>query len=583
MKRRQLLGAGLALAGAALIDRPAVAAAVQRARPGMPGWPSETDWRALKQATGGRLSAVSLPDLAGPKAKNLLSNPFYLADQPGLSEHSGWLDAWRSSPSAYAVAAENVADVVAAVRFARTHNLRLVIKGRGHSFFGGSNAPDSLLLWTRRMDDVTVHDAFTPVGSKAVPVPAVSCAAGAMWLHAYQAVSVGSGRYVQGGGCTTVGVAGLVQGGGFGSFSTGFGTAAASLLEAEIVTADGKVRVVNHAREPDLFWALKGGGGGSFGVVTRLTLATHKLPQVFGAVRLTLRAHSEDAFRRLLACFIDLYAANLFNPHWGEQVTAEFGNRFEVAMVFQGLTQDEAAAAWKPLLDFVSANSADYEGHGSFAVTAIPARSYWDAGVMRRTPGTIVSDPRPGAAPTDFSWPGDETVGGLWYAYSSAWMPAALLTPRNQSRLVDAWFAASRRWPVALQFSKGLASAPEAAIAASRETSTNPDMLDAFALAIIAVAGPPAFPGMPQPNLATARFLAGQVQASMKALRVVAPDTGAYINECDYFQSDWQRAFWGPNYPRLARIKRRYDPDGLFTVHHGVGSEAWSADGFTRA
>jgi hypothetical protein len=108
-------------------------------------------------------------------------------------------------------------------------------------------------------------------------------------------------------------------------------------------------------------------------------------------------------------------------------------------------------------------------------------------------------------------------------------------------------------------------------------------MLHAFALAIIAVAGPPAFPGMPQPNLALARLLAAQVRVSMKALRVAAPDTGSYVNECDYFQADWQRAFWGPNYRRLARIKRRYDPDGLFTVHHGVGSEAWSADGFTRA
>ncbi|HLZ84628.1 MAG TPA: FAD-binding protein, partial [Caulobacteraceae bacterium] len=343
MKRRQLLGGGLALAGAALTDRPAVAAAVQRARPGAHGWPSAADWDTLRQATGGRLSPVSLPDLASPEAKTLLSNPFYLADHPGLAQHSGWLDAWRSSPSAYAVAAENVADVAAAVRFARAHNLRLVIKGRGHSFFGGSNAPDSLLIWTRRMDGVTVHDAFTPVGSKAAPVPAVSCGAGAMWLHAYQAVSVGAGRYVQGGGCTTVGVAGLVQGGGFGSFSTNFGSAAASLLEAEIVTADGKVRVVNRVREPDLFWALKGGGGGTFGVVTRLTLATHELPQVFGAVRLTLHAHSDDAFRRLLAGFIDLYAANLFNRHWGEQVTAEFGNRLDVAMVFQGLTQGEAA------------------------------------------------------------------------------------------------------------------------------------------------------------------------------------------------------------------------------------------------
>jgi len=96
------------------------------------------------------------------------------------------------------------------------------------------------------------------------------------------------------------------------------------------------------------------------------------------------------------------------------------------------------------------------------------------------------------------------------------------------------------------------------------------------------MAGAPAFPGMPQPNLALARFLAAQVQASMKALRVAAPDTGAYVNECDYFQDDWQRAFWGPNYPRLAAIKRRYDPDGLFFVHHGVGSEGWSADGFTH-
>ena len=65
MKRRQLLGAGLALAGAALTDRPAVAAAVQRTRPGMPGWPSDADWDALMQATGGRLSPVALPDLAG--------------------------------------------------------------------------------------------------------------------------------------------------------------------------------------------------------------------------------------------------------------------------------------------------------------------------------------------------------------------------------------------------------------------------------------------------------------------------------------------------------------------------------------
>jgi FAD/FMN-containing dehydrogenase len=54
------------------------------------------------------------------------------------------------------------------------------------------------------------------------------------------------------------------------------------------------------------------------------------------------------------------------------------------------------------------------------------------------------------------------------------------------------------------------------------------------------------------------------------------------MSECDYFLADWNRAIWGRHWPRLEAIKRRYDPDGVFVVHHGVGSSQWSADGFTR-
>ena len=263
MRRRRFLAAGLSLAGATVLHVPPArtAAALTRVRPGMPGWPTEAEWEGLKEAVDGRWSPVALPDFKDPAVRKLLSDPFYIGDQPGLTQNSGWLDAWRSSPSAYVVAAETAADVAAAIRFARAHNLRLVVKGGSHSFLGTSNAPDSLLVWTRRMNAVTVHDGFTPQGSEAAPVPAVSAGAGCIWLHLYQAVIGGAGRYVQGGGCTTVGVPGLVQGGGFGSYSKAYGTAAASLLEAEIVTADGETRIVNKAREPDLFWALKGGGG----------------------------------------------------------------------------------------------------------------------------------------------------------------------------------------------------------------------------------------------------------------------------------------------------------------------------------
>ena len=109
-------------------------------------------------------------------------------------------------------------------------------------------------------------------------------------------------------------------------------------------------------------------------------------------------------------------------------------------------------------------------------------------------------------------------------------------------------------------------------------------MLDAFALAIISGEGPPAYLGLPGPgpDLDAARQNAAAIRAAMGALGRVASGAGSYVSESDYFERDWQRAFWGPNYDRLRRIKDRYDPDGLFFVRHGVGSEEWSDDGFTR-
>ena len=143
-----------------------------------------------------------------------------------------------------------------------------------------------------------------------------------------------------------MGVAGLMQGGGFGKLLKGFWQ---RRRLKPLLEADRHRRRQGPAwsspRSPSHFWALKGGGGGSFGVVTRLTLATHELPPTPGKVGLTVHAHSADAFRRLPARFIDLYAANLCNPRWGETVTAGLGNVLRVSMVFQGLTRNEAAAA----------------------------------------------------------------------------------------------------------------------------------------------------------------------------------------------------------------------------------------------
>jgi hypothetical protein len=94
----------------------------------------------------------------------------------------------------------------------------------------------------------------------------------------------------------------------------------------------------------------------------------------------------------------------------------------------------------------------------------------------------------------------------------------------------------------------------------------------------------PAYPGIAghEPNLAVGRFEASQVAQAMAPLEELLRAPASYVSETNYFEPEWRRAFWGDNYARLAAIKSRYDPEGLFFVHHGVGSEHWSPDGFTR-
>jgi len=233
---------------------------------------------------------------------------------------------------------------VAAVNFAREHHVRLVVKGGGHNYQGTSCAPDSLLLWMRPMHGIVLHEGFVPRGGAGhhAPQPAVTVDAGALWMEVYKAVTTQAGRYVQGGGCTTVGVAGLILSGGFGSFSKYYGLAAAGLLEAEVVTADGVVRIANACTHPELFSALKGGGGGSFGVVTRLTLHTHELPAAFGGVFGTIKATSDPAFRALTAHTLRFCHERLCNPQWGEQLQWGPDNTLRLGMVCCGLDQQQA-------------------------------------------------------------------------------------------------------------------------------------------------------------------------------------------------------------------------------------------------
>ena len=604
MNRRTFLKATGSTALLTMMPRGLQAAAtISRCRPTDAAWPSKSAWKRLNETVGGNLIPLDFPlsilkknpdsDAAELLLKNL-KNPYYIGDQACLTETLGWVEAWSTQPSVYAVVARNAQDIAAAVNFARQNNLRLAIKGGGHSYQGTSNAPDSLLIWTRNMHDIEMHDAFVPRGCEQTlgPQPAVTVGAGTIGMQVYQAVTTKGGRYVQGGGCTTVCLGGLVQSGGFGSHSKRYGTAASNLLEAEVVTADGQIRIANSCTNPDLFWALKGGGGGTFGVVSKMTLRLHDLPEFFGTANFQINATSDDAYRQLIHEFVSFYRRNLFNQHWGEQALLWPNNTLEISMLSNGLDTSQAKQVWQPFIDWVE-RAPGYSFKSPVVVASFPAQHYWD---VKWNPALRLDD-RPGAPSENAWWAGDALqVAWFIWGFQSLWMPASLLADDQQGHLADALFAASRYFPFQLQFSKGLAGAPPDAIARSRDTATNPAVLDAFALALAADGQGPAFPQFPghppgiaypgipghEPSTGNARRSANLIDQCMNQLRALVPNGGAYVSESDYFQKDWQQAYWGSNYGRLAEIKKKYDPDGLFIVHNGVGSEGWSRDGFTK-
>lgn len=181
--------------------------------------------------------------------------------------------------SQYVVNASSVADVVSAIRFAKWRNLRLVIKNTGHDFLGRSTGYGALSIWTHYLKDIAYHESFQasncPVSSKET---AATLGAGVQVYEMYEALEA-HGMTMVGSANPTVGVMGWFQGGGHGPLSSTYGMGAHNLIEATVVLPSGEVVVTNECRYPDLFYALRGGGGGTFGVVVNATMKAYPSPK----------------------------------------------------------------------------------------------------------------------------------------------------------------------------------------------------------------------------------------------------------------------------------------------------------------
>jgi FAD/FMN-containing dehydrogenase len=270
--RRVLLagGVGLGLAGVlAACTRPSPAPSGSPA-PGPSGAPSggatstptasatpggPASWDALAAAVSGRLLRSGS---SGWDTARLVENPRYDdADPQGI------------------LRAASVADVQAGLAFARNTRTPVALRSGGHSYTGwsaggasGTDVPRSLVISTQDLDGVTVHDDGT-----------ATIGPGAHLADVYAALAR-SGRAIGSGSCPTVGIGGLTLGGGVGVLARSFGLTCDQLTGVTLVTPDGTAREVSSTADPDLFWACRGGGGGTVGVVTSMTFRTQPAPDV---------------------------------------------------------------------------------------------------------------------------------------------------------------------------------------------------------------------------------------------------------------------------------------------------------------
>ena len=192
------------------------------------------------------------------------------------------------------VNATTVDHVQATVRFASAHNLRLVIKNTGNDYMGRSTAADSLLLWLHHMKSMDVIEEYTSCTGERVQWGEIYT-----WLSSRNLIAIGAIS-------RTVGaIGGYLQGGGHSPLSRWKGMAADQVLELDVVTADGRFQTISACQNKDLFWALRGGSGGSFAVVVSAVLRTFPSPPVVSAFN-AISAPNEARYSRFIRDFVRL-------------------------------------------------------------------------------------------------------------------------------------------------------------------------------------------------------------------------------------------------------------------------------------
>ncbi|KAF8238502.1 FAD-binding domain-containing protein [Tricholoma matsutake] len=444
-----------------------------------------------------------------------------------------------------------VSDIQNTVKFASEHNLKLTVKNTGHENLGRSFGESSIMLWTHNMQNITFSDTFIPKGapSNTQGVSTVTIGAGVQWGHLYNVVAQ-HGKVVVGGigaGGTVGAGGGWPMGGGHSILSPFYGLGVDNIVEETVVLPNGSHVTANPYTNPDLFWALRGGGGPSFGILTSVTYLTHPAEPIT-AMFLVSHTTSDVARLQLFNEWVKAHPALIdagwagFWPYTGSQffltlmalgnpptnlnANATLQGFYNTISQIPGVVIDlEVTKSYSGFEQWYQDNFINSQNGIGFNYTVgdfsgiplavasvlIPRQNFENNTLALAKALTAIDDGRP------------FLVGGG--AVSKVDPDAMAVNPAFRTMLSD----------LTISLSWNVTTATAQDIQAVEQNVT---------------------------NLAN-------------GIRVVATNAGSYVNEPAIFQPNFQETYWGNHYPRLRAFKEALDPKDLLIVRQGVNSEGW--------
>jgi FAD/FMN-containing dehydrogenase len=465
----------------------------------VPPPPSSPNWASLQGVLSG---SVLLPGAAGFAAAAPVFNAAYDATVPQA-----------------VVRCATTNDVAMALNFAREYGVAVTARSGGHGYTGNS-ATTGMLIDVGALGSIVVGSGTATIG------------AGAKLVDIYDQLST-QGVCIPSGTCPTIGIAGITQGGGIGVVDRAYGLTCDHLVSAQVVLADSSIVTCDAATHADLFWALRGGGGGNFGIVTSMTFDTFATQDV---TSFSASFAWADAANVLAAW--QAWPQTLPDTVWSGLVLSDT-QMIQVAGIVLG-SESDFAPIWAQFLAAAGAAPTSQ---------TIQLESFRDA-MLASCYAMTVSQCHLGSETSD------GLVSRTAFAATSDFFDAALPTAGIQALLA----AVSAQQGTGLLVIMDLMGGAIARVAPDATAFVHRNAL--FSAQYYIQSGL----GVPDSVVANARGVVSGMRAAMSAWS----SGEAYQNYLDPNLANWQSAYYGANYARLVQVKAAYDPTQMFKPAQGI-------------